>query len=99
MLSTKTAKCRFCEILKNPHKHSSWVYCENDFWLICNLYYPKPDKHYYRPVCIFKKCGEMPGGHNLNVIIEILKRGMSKNEELVFQDGKHYHICIKTKGE
>jgi len=93
------SKCKFCKILKDPHKYSSWVYCENDLWLICNLEYPKLDKFWYRPVCIYKKHGELPGGHNLNVITEILKRGMSKNEEMVMRDHEHFHICIKEKND
>lgn len=86
----KKSKCLYCEIVNSPRQRFDWIFHINEHWVVGTRLNEDV-------LCIYRKHGEMPGGHNLNEIIDVLNGIKQKDERLEFEDTFHYRIWIRRK--
>lgn len=87
-------ECRFCEIIKKPLDYFDVIFYEDDICVIGR-------KNKQDVLCVYRKHGELPGGHNLYEMMNHLdKIKDKKKEQLQYVNHNHYRIYIrKKKGE
>lgn len=97
MGKTKTGKnspteCSLCRFISDPHRYMHWIFRDSP---TCLIGVPNTDIH--KIYCIFKNHKERPGGHNINVMIEVMLRLKEPGEHLEYHDGEHFFIVIDTR--
>jgi len=82
-------KCLFCNIVNHPKKYLTWIFDDSDIALT---------GVYNRDiVSIYKKHGELPGGKNLNQMIDTILKLKTPWEDIKYEDHDHYRIRVDCK--